>query len=262
VRRALAVVALGVLSLTGCSGRQVSPPRTPAIRVAMPPDSPPYAFQRGGEVVGLEVDFARELALALGRRVKVTMMPWRDLLPALREHKVDIVMAGLTVTRARQQQIAFGDPYLRSGLIAVMRREDAGRFRDVRSVLDTNEPVGVVAETTGERFVREQVRSAQLSSYTNAQAAIDELRQRRIALAIVDAPVGVYFASADEANLTVLLELLNVEDLAWGFAPGDDDLRADVDAVLARWRSDVTRDRIVGRWLPYWRRLEAGPTGR
>jgi ABC-type amino acid transport substrate-binding protein len=259
--RAAGIAALLVLALAGCTGRQVGAPRVPTVRVAMPADHPPYAFERGNELVGLEVDFARELAHALGRRVKVTVTPWRELLGALRDHRADMVMAGLTVTRARQQQVDFGEPYLRSGLLAVRRSDDVARFPDVRRVLATSEGIGVIADTTGERFVREEARAAQLSTYTNAQAAIDELRQRRIALAILDAPVALWFASADEANLAPLLQLLDREDLAWAFAPGADELRADVDAVLEGWRADGTRDRIVGRWLPYWRRLEAAPAG-
>jgi len=65
-----------------------------------------------------------------------------------------MIMAGMTITRARQVQIAFSDPYLRSGLLAVMRREDVARFRTVSRVLGTTEPIGVIAETTAERCAR------------------------------------------------------------------------------------------------------------
>jgi ABC-type amino acid transport substrate-binding protein len=39
-------------------------------------------------------------------------------------------------------------------------------------------------------------------------------------------------------------------------------LRSAVNEVLARWRRDGTRDRILARWLHYWQRLEAQPVGR
>jgi len=35
-----------------------------------------------------------------------------------------------------------------------------------------------------------------------------------------------------------------------------------VNGVLARWRTDGTQERILGRWVPYWQRLEAGTPGR
>jgi polar amino acid transport system substrate-binding protein len=171
-------------------------------------------------------------------------------------------MGGLTITRAREVQIGFSDPYLRSGLLAAMRREDIPRFKTASKVLQTTDPIGVVAETTGERFVRERTASASVTVYPAAPAAIDELRNRRVALVVDDAPVVIWFASGDEANLSVLLELLNQEQLGWGFSRDDEALRSAVNDVLARWRADGTRDRILGRWLPYWQRLEAGTAGR
>jgi len=38
---------------------------------------------------------------------------------------------------------------------------------------------------------------------------MNELRQRRVTLVAHDAPVAIWFAGGDEANLGVLLELLD-----------------------------------------------------
>jgi ABC-type amino acid transport substrate-binding protein len=236
--------------------------RGPMLRVAVSPASPPYAFIENGQLVGLEVDFARELAGTLGRPLELVETDWTDLIPIVRSGRADIIMAGMTITRARQAQIGFSDPYLRSGLLAVMRREDAARFKTARNVLTTSEPVGVVLGTTAERFVRERAPSANVTVYPTAQAAMDELRTRRVRLVVHDAAVAIWFVAADEANLAVLLELLNEEPLGWGLLRDDEPLGTAVNEVLARWRVDGTRDRILARWVPYWQRLEAGPDGR
>jgi len=91
---------------------------------------------------------------------------------------------------------------------------------------------------------------------------MNELRQRRVTLVVHDAPVAIWFAGGDEANLGVLLELLDEEQLGWGLPRDAETLRSAVNEVLARWRTDGTRDRILGRWLHYWQRLEAQPVGR
>jgi len=39
-------------------------------------------------------------------------------------------------------------------------------------------------------------------------AAVDELRQRRLDLVVHDAPVGIWFVAADEANMAALLQPL------------------------------------------------------
>src|SRR6266446_4910530 len=154
------VVCLGVAALAACASQHPSTPAAPPLRVAVPRNRPPYAFKQGGQLVGLEVDFARELAAALGRPLDLVEIDWGDLIPAVRTRRADILMAGMTVTRARQVQIAFSDPYLRSGLLTVMRKEDVPRFKTVSRVLGTTEPIGVITGPTAERFVREPARAA------------------------------------------------------------------------------------------------------
>jgi ABC-type amino acid transport substrate-binding protein len=48
---------------------------------------------------------------------------------------------------------------------------------------------------------------------------------------------------------------LDEEPLGWGLRQNDP-LRDAADAALARWRTDGTRDRLLTRWMPYWRELE------
>ena len=264
-RAALKYLALwvGVVGFAACAQRgPAAPAARAALRVAVPAETPPYSFRQEGQLVGLEIDFARELAAALGRPLEILEFDWRDLIPAVRSGRADVIMAGMTITQARQVLIAFSDPYLRSGLLAVTRREDAARFQSVKSVLATAEPIGIVEGTTADRFVRENARLASVSPYPTVLSAIRELRQRRVTLVVHDAPVAIWFAAGDEANLAPLLELLNQEDLGWAMRQDDQTLRADVNAVLAGWRTDGTRDRILGRWIPYWQRLESGTARR
>ena len=252
---AAACMRSGATGTTGATGtRRAAATR---LRVVVPVASPPYAFDEGGQMVGLEIDFAAELAAALGRRLVVRGAEFGDVIPSIMAGEADLAMAGLTVTRAREAQMAFAEPYLRSGFLALVRREDAGLYPTPFSVVDRGHAIGVVAGTTGERFVRDRSPLSSIAAYPTALAAIDELRTRRIDAFVHDAPVAIWFASRDEANLAPILQLLGDEPLAWGMRLGDEELRTQVNAVLARWRSDGTRDRILARWLPYWRRLEA-----
>jgi polar amino acid transport system substrate-binding protein len=255
----LGLVVVLAATIGACAPRRPAEPTrraVTALRVAVPPDAPPYAYRQREGLAGLEVDFAGELAAALGRPLVLVPIAFDELISALLAGRADIAMAGMTITPAREVRIAFSDPYLRSGLLAVMRREDASRYPRPQSVLDATGTIGVVTGTTGERFVRERTRLASVSVYPTAQAAVTELGQRRVDLVVHDAPVGIWFVSGDEAHLAALLSLLDEEQLGWGMRRDDEALRAEVNRVLARWRTDGTRDRVLARWLPYWKRLE------
>src|SRR5215470_3835097 len=258
-RRQVAALVLGVaVALAGCSaqhGPGAPGAAGPPLRVGVMSDSLPYVSMQGGRLEGLEVDFARELGAALGRRLEFVPLGWEDQIPALLDRRTDIIMSGMTITRARELTVAFSQPYLRSGLIALVRPAERARYPTAAAVLATQDRVGVVGGTTGERFVREHLR-APLSVYPTAPAGILELTQRRVDLFIHDAPVSLWAVSRDEANLAPVLAPLDEESLGWAFRRDDDALRAAADAALARWRTDGTRARILTRWLPYWERLE------
>src|SRR4030095_15588841 len=134
-------------------------------------------------------------------------------------------------------QMAFSEPYVHSGFLALVRREDANRYPTPESGASGAQAIGGVKGTTGERWVNQHVQSSSIMTYPTAQAAVDELRTRRIDAIIHDAPVLIWFASRDEANLAPTLRLIGDEPLAWAMPRGDDALRQQVNAVLARWRT-------------------------
>jgi len=256
--RAGTLAMLALLALAACA-KPPPPkpvPRIAPLRAGIALNTPPYAFERGGDFVGVEVDFARALAQQLGRPVQLVEMGWADLIPALQAGRIDVIMSGMSVTRARAAAIGFTQPYLRSGLLPMVRREDLQARRQPGKGFRCGTGIGVSAGTTGERLVRERCPTDAVI-YPTIGDAIDELKQRRIDTVVADAPVVVWNVSQDEANLAVLLEPLSTEDLAWGIRRDDDTLRAALDGAIAQWRTDGTRARILSRWLAYWQQLEA-----
>jgi polar amino acid transport system substrate-binding protein len=212
--------------------------------------SPPYAFLRDGRFVGLEIDFARELEHDLGRPVQLVDLPFEDLLNALERGRVDVVMAGVTVTRDREVRFAFADPYLRTSLAAVVRRQDAGRFTSRASVCDSPINAGVVSGTTGEKRLRSQCPTMIPRLYPTAPDAVRELTQYRVDAVVHDAPVLTWIASENEAELQFVRLDGEGEPLAWAFRSDARDLRDQANASLVRMRNDGTLERILSQWIP------------
>lgn len=260
----LAAAAAVAVATAACapraSGRPAAP-SGPALRVGVTSTSPPFVFRQGDDLLGLEVDFALLLGRALGRRVQLVELAWTDQIPALLEGRTDVIMAGMSITPSRLAKIAFSAPYLRSHVIPMVRRDDLGRYPKAAEVTCTR-PVGVIEGTTGERIARERCPRGMLASYGDVDAAVNELLTHRIDALVHDAPILGWYAASDEANLALVVDSLSVEDLGWGMRRRDDALRAGVDGALAQWRTDGTRERVLDRWLPFWRRLESAAPPR
>jgi polar amino acid transport system substrate-binding protein len=228
---------------TGDSGR--------ALRVGVTPDYPPVIFRLNKEIVGVEADFARRLAKELNRPLQFIELRWDDQIPALLEGKTDIIMSGVSITEARKIRIDFTDYYFKSGLLAMMRVEDARKYNTIQDIMQSYATVGVVKSTTGDVFVQRNFPNVtRISTLTKAGDAPSELKNRRIDIFVNDAPSIIWLVSENEADLTAIWKPLNEEYLAWGIKRGDREFLNLVNGVIEKWEKDGTLKEILSRWLP------------
>jgi len=110
--------------------------------VGVTPDAPPLIFKQGGRIVGLEAELATALAKELNKSVRFLELEWNDLIPALLENRIDIIMSGMTITAMRQVRIAFTSPYLKTGQTVLAHREDLTKYSSTDSIKKTNRRVG------------------------------------------------------------------------------------------------------------------------
>jgi polar amino acid transport system substrate-binding protein len=210
-------------------------------------------FKSGGNLEGVEADFARMLGRELGRPVEFVEMEWENQIPSLLGGRTDIIMSGMTVTQSRQVRIAFTDSYARVALAAVMRAADKSKYPTLNDLSWTQDNVGVIPGTTGDTYVQRNLPHAVRVEIPSPKNGAMELIRRRIDLFVHDGPVAMWLVSENEADLVGFPFLLEEQFLAWGVRRGDPGLLNAVNSVLAGWKRDGTVDRVVTRWMP-WRK--------
>jgi ABC-type amino acid transport substrate-binding protein len=252
------ILALLLSVFSGCA--TVHDSRVPGpnpLRVGITPDYPPMIFKLNEEIRGAEADFARRLGQAFNRQVQFVELPWDKQIPSLIEGTIDIIMSGMTVTEARKARISFSVPYLKSGLVTLMRAEDATKFLSLRDIQEGFVTVGVVQGTTGEAYVRRNLlNAANIISVQKASDAPYLLNNMRIDLFVNDAPSIVWLVSENEGTLKGFWEPLTVEYLGWGVRGDDKGFLLELNATLNHWKQDGTLKEIVTRWLPYWKTFD------
>ena len=102
------------------------------LRVGMSADQPPFTFRsRTGSVVGFDVELARAMAVAMNLELKIVEIPFGELLIALEQERVDMVMSGVAITPQRASKVAFIGPYTLSAksLTHYGKSQSRPRFR-------------------------------------------------------------------------------------------------------------------------------------
>ncbi|MEI3525810.1 MAG: transporter substrate-binding domain-containing protein, partial [Eubacteriales bacterium] len=72
---------------------------------------PPYEYKEGDEVVGIDAEIAQALADKLGLKLEILDMDFSSLITAIQAGKIDISLAGMTVTDQKKQNVDFTDSY-------------------------------------------------------------------------------------------------------------------------------------------------------
>jgi ABC-type amino acid transport substrate-binding protein len=223
------------------------------LRVGIATNYPPLAFKQDGQIKGIEAEFARQLGTDLGVKITLVETPWEDLIPALRDHRIDVIMSGMSITEARKQLVSFTDPYLKIGQMALIRRADQQRFRKLTKESLSTIRVGVVRGTTGEDYARTNLPSAKVTTFDSVDAGVAALRQGKIDAFVHDAPAIWRITGgfdSPERELVGRYRPLTKEYLAWAVRQGDGDaLRQRLNETLARWKANGQLDAILDHWI-------------
>ena len=251
------VVALAITTsvIAACASREhaVDAGAAPAaLRVGIAPNYPPLAFKQNGKITGAEVRFARRLGPALGRQVTVVETAWDDLIPALRDRRIDVIMSGMSITDERKQLVSFVHPYLRVGQMMVLRRGDTRRLRDAAAIDQPSTRVGFVTGTTGDAYVRQHLPRARHVGFESVDSAVGALRAGSIDVFVHDSP-SIWRITAPENDpqqqLLGRYEPLTEEYLAWAVRQDDTQLQRQLNSVLSQWNADGTLHNVLGKWI-------------
>lgn len=81
----------------------------------------PFEFMDdNNEIAGYDVEIAKEIARKMGRELTIENMNFDSLIAALSSGKVDMVIAGMTVSEEREQQVDFSEKYYKAAQVIIV----------------------------------------------------------------------------------------------------------------------------------------------
>ena len=248
------LVALAVLP--GCAGVRTHGEAKAApvpLRVGLTGSYPPLCFEEDGELKGVEPDLARLVGERLGRPVELQQYSLADLIPALNTKRIDVIMAGLSVTPERERQVHFTRPYLQVGQMTLLRRSDAAHATDYARMNQATSRVGVKRGTTGASYARPSLPLARTVEFESVGKGKAALRRGEIDYFIHDAPT-IWRTTGrfeDDPDLIGMYRPLTAEYLAWAVRPAEArTLGADLDRILDQLERSGELASVLDRWLP------------
>jgi len=149
---------------------------------------PPWVMKnKKGELIGFEIDIAKQLAKDMGVKVKFKEYQWSKMIPALKKGEIDIIASGLSITPKRALEINYSIPYSSSGYSLVTNLSLTKDFTSIKNLNNKKIYIAAVKGTV----------SADLAKRVFPQANIDLRKTEDDATsAVVNGTVHAFVSSS------------------------------------------------------------------
>lgn len=218
------------------------------LRVGMDMSYPPFEMRdTQGQPAGVSVDLAKALGESLGRPVQFENMPFNGLLVALKTGRIDVIISSMTATEERGRSVEFSAPYVRTGLCLLLgAKSDANGIADLDA---GGKKVAVARGSTGQLWAKENLKKATVLDLEKETACVLEVTQGKADAFIYDQMSTLRNWQANPDTTRALLKPFREESWAIAMKKGDLEMKAKVDAFLAKFRADGGFGRLGEKWL-------------
>ena len=211
---------------------------------------PPMGYRdENGEIVGFDIDVAREVCARLGVELVCQPIDWNAKEQELATGNIDCIWNGFTATDERRGMMTFSDPYVNNAQVLVVRGDSP-----VQTIADLEgATIGVQAGSSAQDAINDT------EGFLDTIGEVVEFRENLTALMDLeiggcDAVVMDLLVANDNINRSgkdfrILDETLTNEEYAIGFRKGDFALRDAVQGEIDAMAADGSLAEIATKWF-------------
>lgn len=209
---------------------------------------PPFEYvDDNGEPDGFDIALIKAIGEKLGVTVEVENMEFEALVSAIGS-KIDLAIAGMTVTDERQASVDFSNPYYDAlQYVIVPEGSEIASFDDL-----AGKNIGVQLGTTGDFIASDDVEGANVSQYNKGVDAVNDLLNGRVDCVIIDKNPAQVFETQFSGQIKALDGAqfgFEVENYAIALPKGDAALAQQVNKALEEIKADGTFDQLVADYI-------------
>ena len=211
---------------------------------------PPMGYRNdSNEIVGYDIDLAKETAKRLGVALVTQPIDWNAKEQELNTGKIDCIWNGFTITDERAKAMAFTKPYLKNAQVVVVKTGSG--YATLASL--KGKKVGLQAGSSAADALEAakdfKASLKQVVEFKDNLTALMDLEAKGVDAVVMDLIVANDNIKRSGKAYAVLPESLAPENYGVGFRKGDLALRDAVQAMLEAMAKDGTIAKITTKWF-------------
>jgi polar amino acid transport system substrate-binding protein len=223
--------------------------RSGKMLVGIDPSYPPFANIDAGtqEVVGFDVDLAKEIGRRLGVEVRFVYVDVGAIFDGLLVKRYDAIISGIPPYPELTRQVCYSHHYFNAGQVLIRRKDDSAR----QGISLHGQTVGVELGSAGEEEALRQAkadRSVTVRSFDTLDGALEALLQHELSIVVTDFLSAVERVKP-EPRLVINPEFLTFEPYVVAVRKKDVLLLGEINNALQALEQDGFLDQLQHKWI-------------
>lgn len=247
-----------IFFVTGCGGGQDSKNVNSSkfngtLVIGLDDEYAPFGFRdKDGELVGFDIDLAKEAAKRMGVKFEFKPINWNNKENELDSGNIDIIWNGLDITPEREERILYTKPYMDNRQILLAKKSNDFNLRAEQDL--AGKIVGTQAGSNSEDYIaanKTLLNSFKdFKTYATFKQAFLDLSDGKVDVLIVDELAGRYEMSKIPRKFEIIeITIGPVTEIGIGFRKSDVELRDRVQKVFDDMVRDGTAKKISEQWF-------------
>lgn len=193
----------------------------------------PYEYYENGEIVGVDIDIAKEIAKELGKELIIKDIAFDSIIMEVKTGKSDFAAAGISYTEERAKAVSFSNDYAVSKQVVVVNNDS--NITNIEEI--ENKKIAVQLGSVADTYVTETYKKAQIVRQKKYLTTIQDLEDGKVDCVVMD-ELPAQDILTKKTNLRILNESLVEDSYGIIVKKGNDDLLETVNKVIQRMHED------------------------
>ena len=213
---------------------------------------PPLGYRDdNNEIVGYDIDLAKEVAKRLGVNFKAQPIDWDAKEMELETGKIDCIWNGFTITEERKNALSFSFAYLNNEQVLVVQKASG-----IKTLADMKgKKLGIQSGSSAQDAVDEDANREfkaglkEVVPFKDNITALNDLKIGGVDGVVMDSVVANYSIAQTGEPFFVVPQALAKEAYGIGFRKNEPELRDKVQQILIEMQKDGTVTAISTKWF-------------
>lgn len=199
----------------------------------------PYEYYENGEIVGVDIDIAKEIANELGKKLVIKDIDFHSIINEVKTGKADFGAAGISYSDERAKEVDFSINYAVSKQVVIVNDNSNIKIDDLE-----NKKIAVQLGSIADTYVTEKYKNAEIVRQKKYLAAIEDLKTKKVDCVVMDElPANEILNS--NSGLKILEGSLTNDSYGMIVKKGNKELLDAINKVLNKLKNDGTIDKYI-----------------